>query len=123
MPKIESWDKLPERVRQHLMERMRDRAINIADLNQLRLWIESLPEVPEGDWYTDFGSFKICGRGSFPKTFLLRGRPIFSPGKTLILPRRRRHLARCPARKFCRLQFICATHVGGLVGSRPLLPL
>jgi len=52
---------------------MHDRAITIGDLNQLRLWIESQPEVPAGDWYKDFGSFKICGRGSLPKTFLLRG--------------------------------------------------
>src|SRR6267143_5835505 len=40
MPKIESWDNLPEGVRQHLIERMRDRAISIADLNQLRVWID-----------------------------------------------------------------------------------
>ncbi len=52
---------------------MRDPAIGIADLNQLRLWIESKPEAPQGDWYKDFGSFQICGRGSLPKTFLLRG--------------------------------------------------
>jgi len=52
---------------------MRDRSISIADLDQLRLWIESKPEVPEGDWYKDFGSFKICGQGRYPKTFLLRG--------------------------------------------------
>jgi hypothetical protein len=52
---------------------MRDRSITIEDLNRLRLWIESEPEVPEDDWYKDFGSFKICGRGSLPKTFLLRG--------------------------------------------------
>lgn len=73
MPKIESWDRLPIGVRRHLSDRMRDRAIRIADLNQLRLWIGSRPEVPEGDWYKDFGSFKICGQGSFPKMFLLRG--------------------------------------------------
>ncbi len=72
MPKIESWDILPPGVRQHLIDRMRDRAISISDLNQLRLWIESRPDVPEGDWHKDFGSFKICGRGSYPKTFLLR---------------------------------------------------
>jgi hypothetical protein len=52
---------------------MRDRAISIGDLNQLRLWIDSQPEVPEGDWFKDFGSFKICGHGSLPKTFLRRG--------------------------------------------------
>jgi hypothetical protein len=73
MPKIESWDNFPAGVRKHLIERMHDRAITIVDLNQLRLWIESKPEVPPGDWYKDFVSFKICGQGSFPKTFLLRG--------------------------------------------------
>jgi hypothetical protein len=52
---------------------MRDRAIGIADLNRLRLSIDSKPEVLEDDWYKDFGSFKICGKGSLPKTFLLRG--------------------------------------------------
>ena len=73
MPKIERWENFPEGVRQHLIDRMRDRAIGIADLNQLRLWIGTSPEVPEGDWYKDFGSFKICGRGTLAKTFLLRG--------------------------------------------------
>lgn len=75
MPKIERWDSLPENVRNHLVDRMRDRSISIADLNQLRLWIESQPEVPKGHWYKDFGSFKICGQGSYPKTFLLRSQP------------------------------------------------
>ena len=73
MPRIGRWDDLRENVRHHLIDRMRDRAISLADLNQLRLWIESHPEVPEGDWYKDFGSFKICGYGSYPKTFLLSG--------------------------------------------------
>jgi hypothetical protein len=34
---------------------------------------ESEPEAPDGLWYKDFGSFKICGEGKLPKTFLLRG--------------------------------------------------
>lgn len=59
MPKIETWGNLPAGVRQHLIDRMRDRAIGIADLNHLRLWIDSKPEVPEDEWYKDFGSFKI----------------------------------------------------------------
>ena len=73
MPQLERWHSLPERVRQHLIGRMRDRAISISDLNQLRLWVETRPEVPDGDWHKDFGSFKMCGSGSYPKTFLLRG--------------------------------------------------
>ena len=73
MPKIESWNNFTEGVRQHLIDRMRDRGISISDLNQLRLWIDSNPGVPEGDWYKDFGSFKICDNGSLPKRFLLHG--------------------------------------------------
>lgn len=73
MPKIDRWDKLPEGIRNHLVERMRDREISVADLNRLRIWVESKPELPDSDWYKDFGSFKLCGRGSQPKTFLLRG--------------------------------------------------
>ena len=73
MPEIEKWDHFPVRVRQHLIDRMRDRKISIADLNQLRQWIDSCPEVPEGDWFKDFGFLKLCGRGSLPTTFLLRG--------------------------------------------------
>ena len=60
-------------VRRHLIDRMRDRAIGIAGLDRLRRWVESKPVVPEGDWYKHFGSFKLCGQGSFPKTLLLRG--------------------------------------------------
>jgi len=73
MPQIGRWIDLPQGVRQHLIERMRDRAISVSDLNQLRLWVETRPQVPEGEWYKDFGSFKICGSGSYPKTFLLPG--------------------------------------------------
>jgi len=73
MPKVDKWDNFPAAVRQHLIDRMRDRSIGVTDLNQLRLWIESAPEVPEGDWYKDFGSFKVCGRGKLPKTFPMKG--------------------------------------------------
>ncbi len=73
MPKIATWSEFPPGIRQHLIDRMRDRAIGIGDLNALRLWIDSTPEVPLGDWVKDFGSFKVCCQGQFPKTFLLRG--------------------------------------------------
>ena len=73
MPKIKRWDNFPDPVKQHLIQRMQERAISLDDLNQLRLWMEAQPEVPEGDWYKDFGSFKICGHGALAKTFLVRG--------------------------------------------------
>jgi hypothetical protein len=73
MPQIETWSRLPPAIRDHLVVRMRDRNISLDDLNRLRLWIESKPEVPEGRWHKDFGSFKLCGQGKYPKTFLLAG--------------------------------------------------
>jgi hypothetical protein len=73
MPQIKTWSRLPPAIRDHLAERMRDRNIGLEDLNHLRVWIESKPNVPDGQWYKDFGSFKFCGEGKFPKTFLLRG--------------------------------------------------
>ena len=73
MPQIEVWARLPVAVREHLIERMHDRKISIEDLNRLRIWLESKPAVPEERWYKDFGSFKLCGEGAYPKTFLLSG--------------------------------------------------
>jgi hypothetical protein len=81
MPKIGSWADLPSRVRNNLIDRMHERSISLRDLNQLRLWMESNPKVPETEWYKDFGTFKICARGPHPKTFLLRGQP--ATGKAL----------------------------------------
>jgi hypothetical protein len=73
MPQIETWPRLPIAVRDHLVERMHDRNISLDDLNQLRVWLEARPHVPEGRWFKDFGSFKLCGEGKYPKTFLLAG--------------------------------------------------
>ncbi len=74
MPQIESWFGLPARIREHLVERMRDRNIFVDDLNQLRIWIESEPIVPDGPWYRDFGSFKLWGEGKYPKRFFGQNR-------------------------------------------------
>ncbi len=80
MPKIQ-WTDLPPALRDHLFERLRERKITAEDLYKLKLWRESEPEAPEGLWYKDFDSFKICGEGRFPKTFLLAGQP--AKGKSL----------------------------------------
>ena len=71
MPRIR-WAELPGALRNHLFERVRQREISAEDLYELKLWRETDPEAPVGPWYKDFGSFKICGKGELPKTFLLR---------------------------------------------------
>jgi hypothetical protein len=72
VPKIQ-WTNLPPAVRDHLFDRLRERKITVDDLYQLKIWRESEPDAPEGPWVKDFGSFKVCGEGKYPKTFLLRG--------------------------------------------------
>ena len=69
MPKIRFSD-LPRAVWQHLLERVDERRIPLADLRRLQAWVKSDPQAPDGDWYKDFGSFKLCGSGEFPKTVL-----------------------------------------------------
>ena len=46
--------------------------ITAEDLYQLKAWRESNPDAPEGLWYKDFGSFKICGDGK-SEDLLARG--------------------------------------------------
>ena len=72
MPKIR-WNDLPSVLRDHLFERLRERKISVEDLYALKLWRESEPEAPDEACYKDFGSFKICGEGEYPRTFLLAG--------------------------------------------------
>jgi hypothetical protein len=72
VPKIQ-WTNLPPALRDHLFDRLRERKITVDDLYQLKLWRECEPEAPDDDWFKDFGSFKICGHGQYPKTFPLAG--------------------------------------------------
>jgi hypothetical protein len=39
MPQIETWSRLPQAIRDHLIERMHDRKIGLDDLNRLRIWM------------------------------------------------------------------------------------
>jgi hypothetical protein len=64
------WRQFPEEVRAHLAHRLLDRSITTDDLSKLKFWIESDPDVPEENWYKDFGTFKLAGRGPLVLTFL-----------------------------------------------------
>ena len=74
MPKIQ-WTNLPPALREHLFVRASERQISAEDVFRLAAWRKTEPEAPDGPWYKDFGSFKLCGEGSYPKTFLLSGQP------------------------------------------------
>ena len=54
-------------------DRARKRRVSEEDLFDLAEWKAQDPDVPDGDWYKDFGTFTLCGRGKFPSTFLTTG--------------------------------------------------
>jgi hypothetical protein len=44
----------------------------LTELRRLQAWVNSEAYAPDGDWYKDFGSFKLCGSGEYPRTLLAR---------------------------------------------------
>jgi hypothetical protein len=76
MPHID-WKTLPTELRKHMRDRVRERAITEDDLVALMNWISTNPEVPEGPWCKDFGSFKLVGHGSRPGTLLAKNQSCF----------------------------------------------
>jgi hypothetical protein len=75
MPKLQ-WERLPRDQWVHLRDRAKERKVSREDLLALADWKAQDPDVPEGEWYKDFGSFKLCGREKFPSTFLLPGQAV-----------------------------------------------
>ena len=71
MPRIR-FANLLRGVWQHLLERVQRRQISLSDLARLQEWVRSEPVAPEGDWYKDFGSFKLCSSGEYPRTVLTK---------------------------------------------------
>ncbi len=69
MPKIQ-WEKLPRAMWQHLRQRAQERQISQDDLFAVAERKALHPDVPEDEWFKDFGSFKLCGKGTLPSTFL-----------------------------------------------------
>ena len=76
LPKIRFSD-LPRGLWQHLLDRVEERQITLGDLRRLQQWVKSEPFAPDGDWYKDFGSFKLCGSNEYPKTILTKGMAAF----------------------------------------------
>ncbi len=76
MPHI-NWHSIPEGVRRHLFLRLRERKLTPEDIAKLDRWIQTNPQVPEGPWWKDFGTFKLAGEGRYPKTFLAHNQSAF----------------------------------------------
>ena len=70
MPRVRRQNVPPARF-QHLLDRVHSRKIPASQLELLAKWLDSEPEVPEGQWYKRFSGMTVCGDGELIKTFLL----------------------------------------------------
>ena len=72
MPRVRRQN-VPPALFQHLLDRVQSRRIAASQLELLAKWLDTEPEVPEGQWYKRFSGMTVCGEGEFIKTFLLPG--------------------------------------------------
>ena len=72
MPKVRRQN-LPPALFQHLLDRIQSRKIPATQLELLARWLDTEPDVPEGQWYKSFSGMTICGEGELIKTFLTAG--------------------------------------------------
>ena len=66
-------ERLPREKWAHLRDRAKERRISEQDLYRTGGVESDGPDVPDGDWYKDFGTFKLCGTCQYPSTFLMAG--------------------------------------------------
>ena len=62
MPKVRRQN-LPPALFQHLLERIQSRKIPATQLESLATWLDTEPEVPEGEWYKRFSGMTVGGEG------------------------------------------------------------
>jgi hypothetical protein len=74
VPKVRRQN-LPPALFQHLLQRIQSRKIPATQLELLATWLDTEPDVPDGEWYKRFSGMTVCGEGELIKTFLLPGQP------------------------------------------------
>jgi hypothetical protein len=57
----------------HLVKRFREGRISSSDFLELKHWLESDPDVPDGKWFKRFKGGILAGNGERPSTFLAPG--------------------------------------------------
>ena len=72
MPKVRRQN-FPPALLQHLLDRIQSRKIPAAQLELLAKWLDTEPDVSDGEWHRRFSAMTVCGQGELVKTFLLPG--------------------------------------------------
>jgi hypothetical protein len=74
MPKIKKPP--PMKILDHPVKRFREGRISSSDFLELKHWLESDPDVPDGKWFKRFETGFLAGNGEEPSTFLAPGRAV-----------------------------------------------
>jgi hypothetical protein len=69
MPKVLRRN-LPPALYQHLLDRVQERGITAKDLILFVNWLDTQPDVPEGEWFKRFPGMTVCGEGALVKSLL-----------------------------------------------------
>jgi hypothetical protein len=72
VPKVRRQN-LPPALLQHLLDRIQSRKIPASQLELFATWLDTEPDVPDGEWYKRFPAMTVCGQGELVKTLLLPG--------------------------------------------------
>jgi hypothetical protein len=72
VPKVRRQN-IPPPLFQHLLDRIQSRRMSASQLALLARWLDTEPEVPDGQWFKQFSGMTVCGEGDLIKTFLLPG--------------------------------------------------
>jgi len=77
-----NYHKYPFAIKQHLIERIRDRRFLPGTAQELANWLQTRSSAPDLDespagWHKKFSSFTVCGEGEVVKTLF----KIYSPGR------------------------------------------
>ncbi len=72
MPRIRRHH-LPPALFRHLLDGIERRRIPASRLELLARWLDTEPEVLEGEWFKRFSGMTVYGEGEFIKTSLLPG--------------------------------------------------
>ena len=70
MPRVRRQN-VPPALFQHLLDRVQSRKSPASQLELLAKWLDTEPEVPQGQWYKRFSGMIVCGEGALIKTFLV----------------------------------------------------
>ena len=82
MPRVRRQN-VPPALFQHLLDRVQNRKIPASQLELLAKWLDSEPEVPQGQWYKKFSGMTGCRDSELIKTFLLPGQAPKAKGQRI----------------------------------------